>query len=99
MSAEPSDVTRAASRKRLHDLRAPLITTQGFGDELAEAIARLAELVEQYQQALPADYVALTREVLESDIKPCLGYLQSSISKLGDVLDDVSSCLVEDPKA
>ncbi len=98
MSAEPSDVTRAASRKRFHDLRAPLITMQGFGDELAKAFARLAELVEDHQQALPDDYLALTREVLERDINPCLGYMRSSVRKLGDALDDLASDATSDPR-
>lgn len=99
MSAEPSDVTAAASRKRLHDLRAPLITTLGFGDELAEAVARLAGIIEAHQQALPAEFLGLTREVLERDINPCLGYLRSSVRKLGDVLDDVSADTAADSRA
>lgn len=96
MNARPSDVTAAASRQRLHDLRAPLITTQGFGDELADAVARLEALVEAHRQELPADFLASTRDVFESDVKPCLGFLQSSIKKLGDVLDELSPRRAED---
>lgn len=94
------DERRAAgagiSRQWLHDLRAPLITMRGFGDELTEALARLIELVEAHQHDLPDDFVALTRDVLERDMGPCLGFLQSSVSRLGDVLDDVPAIFASD---
>lgn len=99
MSAEPSDLAAAVSSKRLHDLRAPLITTQGFGDELAEAIAQLTEIVEAHQQDLPAELLGPIRELLERDINPCLGHLQSSVRKLGAVLDDISSVSAADSRA
>lgn len=91
MSAEPCATVGEASRKRLHDLRAPLITMRGFGSELADAVAQLAELVEDHQETLPDEFLARTRDVLERDIGPCLGHLQSSVERLGIVLDDLSS--------
>lgn len=96
MNAEPSDVPVAMSRKRLHDLRAPLITMRGFGDELAEAVARLTALVEGNQQQLPADFLALTQEVLDRDVHPCIGHLMSSVGKLDDVLDEIASDVATD---
>lgn len=91
MSAEPCDVVDDAARKQLHDMRAPLITMRGFGDELASAVARLAALVDEHQDALPDAYCTASREVLDRDVRPCLNYLQSSVEKLADVLDSVSA--------
>lgn len=91
MGAEPCAVANNASRKRLHDLRAPLITIRGFGDELAEAMVRLAELVDEHRDVLPESFAAETREILDRDVRPCLGYLQSSVEKLADAVDGVFS--------
>lgn len=90
MSARSGVDVAEASRKRLHDLRAPLITMQGFGTELAEAVGRLVRLVDTHRSALPDEYSAQAREVLEKDIAPCLGFLQSSMDKLQAVLDGES---------
>ncbi|MBT8099322.1 MAG: hypothetical protein KJO82_06210 [Gammaproteobacteria bacterium] len=91
MSAERCADIDEALRKRLHDLRSPLITMRGFGDELSDAVARLTALAEAHQGALPEEYLAATRDLLERDVGPCLGFLQSSVKRLGNVVDDMSS--------
>lgn len=96
MSAESCADIDEALRKRLHDLRGPLITMRGFGNELSAAVARLTELAEAHKGALPDDYLAATRNLLETDVGPCLGYLQSSVEHLGKVLDGISSDFLAD---
>ena len=91
MNAEPCAADDEASRKRLHDLRAPLITMRGFGDELAAAVARLVNLVDAHQHQLPKDYVTKSRDVLKRDMIPCLGFLELSVGRLEGVLDDMSA--------
>ena len=95
-SAESCADIEEALRKRLHDLRGPLITMRGFGSELSAAVTRLTELAEAHQVALPDDYLVATRDLLETDVGPCLGYLQSSVERLGNVLDDMASEFLPD---
>ena len=80
-----------ASGKRLHDLRAPLITLSGFSSELADAIGRLAELFEQHRSLLPDGFLAQAGDVLAQDVGPCLAHVQAAADRLGRAIDELSA--------
>lgn len=82
-------LTHNESRKMIHDLRGPLLTIDGFSNELSITAASILAAIERHSEQLPCDFVKEVEDLVQSDMAPCLGFLQSATSQLEARLDKV----------
>lgn len=68
-----------------HDLRGPLITVEGFAAEIGEALTELERLLAA--EADPARVAARLAELLDEDLRPCLGFVESAARTMHDRID------------
>lgn len=86
-----------ATNKLIHDLRSPLISVKGFSDELHDAFNNLIDLIERHEETLPQEFRDGATELIEQDLIPCLKFIEASIRKANDQLDESVSKSQEAP--
>lgn len=67
-----------------HDLRSPLVNVQGFSRELERAIQDLEMLLRS--DDIPLAVIEKTRGILKGDIPEALGYIETGINKMDQLL-------------
>lgn len=66
-----------------HDLRAPLISLQGFSGELRKDIEQLATLLQPGLEQLPADVRDAVQHLLRGNIPDDLRFIESAAERMG----------------
>ena len=68
--------------KLLHDLRAPIVNSKGFRQEIFDAMAELKSVTDSCTEHLDAAQVDRIRELHDEDLQPCLKFLFDAIDIL-----------------
>lgn len=82
-------LTQEDTRQLVHDLRGPLLSIEGFAEELSITAGSLLALLKHHEASLPEELVVELGEMLSGDFAPCLHFLVSAANQMENRLDEV----------
>lgn len=88
----PSVETPDEDMRRIrHDMKGPLVNISGFCSEILAATRQLEKLVQENGAHMPVEFRRQVEAILDSDIYPCMGFVDQSIAQLDERIDKFTS--------